>query len=227
MRFDAVVLSGGRSSRLGGSPKSELVVGGRSLLELALDAVAGASRVAVVGDRPVPASGGQADAAAPDGSAGKILFTREHPRFAGPAAAIASGIRALERDGAQETSAGHASRPEDFTAVVACDMPGVAAAIEALLTESARVRDSPSIAGFVAADENGTAQLLVGLYRTSALRHAIDAREDLVNMSVRSLVSELELEAVAVPVGSTHDIDTWEDAARLGAVPPATEGETL
>jgi len=219
MRFDAIVLSGGRSSRLGGSPKHQLVVGGRSLLETTLRAVGGASRTVVVGDEPLRADiFGAADAAVPP------FFVREEPRFAGPAAAIAAGVAALAAVTAED--AAFHGEPAEFTIVVACDMPNVAGAIAALLAEADSVRDSPSISGFVAADEDGTAQLLVGLYRTSALVDAIgQLAEGLVNLSVRRLVSGLELEAVAVPVGSTHDIDTWADAAEFGVTAAPTEGE--
>ncbi|MFD1214070.1 molybdenum cofactor guanylyltransferase, partial [Arthrobacter sp. GCM10027362] len=46
---DAVVLAGGRSSRLGGVPKALLEFEGRTLLRRTLDALSGARRIAVVG----------------------------------------------------------------------------------------------------------------------------------------------------------------------------------
>ncbi|HEX2176053.1 MAG TPA: molybdenum cofactor guanylyltransferase [Nocardioidaceae bacterium] len=47
--FDAIVLSGGRATRLGGADKAEVVVAGKSLLDRAREAVAGAHTVVVVG----------------------------------------------------------------------------------------------------------------------------------------------------------------------------------
>lgn len=47
--FDAIVLTGGRAERLGGTPKADLVVAGTSLRDRALAAVAGAERTQVVG----------------------------------------------------------------------------------------------------------------------------------------------------------------------------------
>ncbi|MEU4744233.1 NTP transferase domain-containing protein, partial [Actinosynnema sp. NPDC023658] len=47
----AVVLAGGRGSRLGGVDKASLVVDGRTLLDHVLDAVAAARQVIVVGPR--------------------------------------------------------------------------------------------------------------------------------------------------------------------------------
>jgi molybdopterin-guanine dinucleotide biosynthesis protein A len=77
--FDAVVLAGGTSRRMGGGDKTALTLGGVSLLERALDAVAGAGRIVVVGDeRP---------------TAQPVEWTREEPPGGGPAAALACGLR--------------------------------------------------------------------------------------------------------------------------------------
>ena len=65
-----MVLAGGRAERLGGEDKAALDVGGATLLERALAAVAPARRVVVVGDeRP---------------TARPVLWTREHPRVRRP-----------------------------------------------------------------------------------------------------------------------------------------------
>ena len=74
--WDAIVLAGGRATRLGGAPKADLEVDGRTLLERTLDAVAGATRVVVVGDVDAPGA----------------VVVQEEPRFAGPAAAIGAGL---------------------------------------------------------------------------------------------------------------------------------------
>ena len=52
MEFDAVILSGGRSSRLGGVPKSGLIYDGATLLERSLQAAGGAAAAVVVGPDP-------------------------------------------------------------------------------------------------------------------------------------------------------------------------------
>lgn len=79
--YDAVVLTGGRASRLGGVHKPGLLVGDRTLGARVLDAVRDADRVVVVG----PAVPG----AAVD------LVTREEPPGGGPVAALAAGVRAV------------------------------------------------------------------------------------------------------------------------------------
>lgn len=80
MVWDAIVLAGGRGSRLGGVDKAALEVGGESLLSRTLHAVAGAQRVVVVGEVDVPG----------------VVVVQEQPRFAGPAAAIGAGLAHVE-----------------------------------------------------------------------------------------------------------------------------------
>jgi molybdopterin-guanine dinucleotide biosynthesis protein A len=80
--WQAVLLAGGRGSRLGGRHKPAIAVGGRTLLNHALAAVAGADRVVVVGpveptDRPV-------------------RWTREQPPGGGPVAALAAGLAEID-----------------------------------------------------------------------------------------------------------------------------------
>src|SRR6478735_1342468 len=115
VEFDAIILAGGRSSRLGGVPKSGLIFDGAALLERSLRAADAAGQIVVVGPDPGDL---------PDG----VLSCREEPRFAGPAAAIAAGLGAL--------AASYAGRPEaaapPFVLVLACDMPRAAAAVNAL-----------------------------------------------------------------------------------------------
>src|SRR6266516_7706711 len=86
----AIVLAGGRASRLGGADKPGLVVGGRTLLATAVGAAtgAGAGHVVVVG----PARTGLASGARATGSSCRVVFVREHPPGAGPVAALRRGL---------------------------------------------------------------------------------------------------------------------------------------
>ena len=80
--FDAVILAGGRASRMGGIDKPALDVGGTSLLSRVLSAVAGADLVVVVGpERDL----GDVD----------IVQVQEDPPGGGPVAALAAGIRSV------------------------------------------------------------------------------------------------------------------------------------
>jgi len=229
MQFDAVILAGGRSSRLGGVPKDQLMAGAATLLECALAAARGASRVVVVG----PEWGSLPSA---------VLRCREDPPFAGPAAAIATGLAAL-------ASAAHAERvlQAPLTLVLACDMPRSAGAVDALLAALDALDDMDAMDGFgalgapdplnfdavpgvvngwdgaVAVSEDGRIQPLVGLYGTAALQQAVDAATrsgSLQGGSVFGLLASLELQMVPVPPGSTDDVDTWDDASALGVSVP-------
>lgn len=197
VEFDALILAGGRSARLGGVPKSSLKYDGVTLLERALRAASLASRVVVVG--PDPGN-------LPPGT----LVAREDPPFAGPAAAIAAGLQSL-RD-APERPEG----PAPWTLVLACDMPHSAGAVSAMLVA---LEGSGVVDGVLAASDDGRQQPLAGVYSTSALAReaaAASARGDLANSSVFRLLARLELLPVHVPAHSTDDVDSWDDAAALG-----------
>ena len=222
MDFDTLILAGGRSSRLGGSPKSELVYDGGTLLERTIHAASGARHIVVVG--PVPG-----------GLPAGVHSCREDPPFAGPAAAIAAGLAELDtlrrpRPGEAAASAGTAP----FTLVLACDMPHADVAVpvlhEALVSTgfentgaALRVSD-----GVMAVSPEGRRQPLAGFYRTAALQAAVDdaaARNQLNHGSVFALLARLDLMAVTVPAGSTDDVDTWDDAAALGVDAGANRAE--
>lgn len=189
--FDAIILAGGRSSRLGGSPKSALMFDGATLLERSLAAAAGARQTVVVGPETAGLPGG-------------VLTSREDPPFAGPAAAIAAGLAALRGAG-----------PADLVLVLACDMPRVGEAVRALLD----ALPGTGADGLMAASADGRRQPLAGFYSTAALERAVQdaaARNALVHGSVFALLASLDVQAVVVPAGSTDDVDTWDDAAALG-----------
>lgn len=188
MRHDAVVLAGGRATRLGGTPKPGVVVGGATLLEHALAATGEAERTAVVG---------------PDTLAlpADVLRTREEPPFGGPVAGIDAGLRALSRPGAPS-----------WVLVLAVDVPGARAALPALRAAVAR-RPTADGAHLV---RRGRAQWLVGLYRRGALAAALRA-VDPHGAPVRVLVAALDLVAVPDEDGTSDDVDTWEDRDRLTA----------
>ena len=76
--YDAVVLTGGRASRLGGAPKPQLEVGGLAMAARVLAAVRDADRRVVVGPAVRDAD--------------VDLVTREEPPGGGPVAGIAAGL---------------------------------------------------------------------------------------------------------------------------------------
>ena len=213
MDFDTLILAGGRSSRLGGAPKSELVYDGGTLLERTIHAARGARHIVVVG--PVP-----------EGLPAGVHTCREDPPFAGPAAAIAAGLaelHSLRRAGSGEAAASAGGAP--FTLVLACDMPHADVAVpvlhDALVSRGRENTDAALRAsdGVMAVSPEGRRQPLAGFYRTAALQAAVEdaaARNELNHGSVFALLARLDVMAVTVPAGSTDDVDTWDDAAALG-----------
>ncbi len=209
IRFDAIILAGGRGSRLGGVDKGALPVGGRPLLDRVLEAARDAERVVVVGDGPVP-----------DG----VLLTREEPVFGGPAAAVVAGLRALRMPSALPIDS--AAR---LVLVLACDLPGAPAGVE-LLEVATRTegdeathpveggipdaRGERTVDGWCLAEEDGRLQWLFGLYRAGALERAAEALGDPTDRSMGWLLSGLDLVAVPAPARVTMDIDTLEDLQR-------------
>jgi len=192
--YAAIVLTGGRSSRLGGTPKAALASGGRPLVDVVLDAVRDARMRVVVGDGPVPPG---------------VLVTQEQPRYAGPAAAVAAGLRALR--GAEVTS--------PWTVVLACDLPGVRDGIPLLVSAATRAEAPEDREGVTTRDgwclsEDGRLQWLFAIVRTAALARAVDALGDPRNRSMGALMGSLDLGGIPAPAAVTADIDTWEDAHR-------------
>ncbi|MBL0705001.1 NTP transferase domain-containing protein [Sinomonas sp. JC656] len=161
--FDAVVLAGGRASRLGGYPKPQLEYRGATLLEHALRAVARARTVVVVGPAPGepggPALPGRAgtESACPEGRKPEahegrldfppsVLFTREEPRFAGPLAALGAGLAALRARAALDSRAavGYQAASDsqmepqpEWVVVLAADLPLATGGVAQLLARAA------------------------------------------------------------------------------------------
>jgi len=199
MLLDAIVLAGGRSSRLSGVPKAQLLWHGATLLQNTVDAAlqGGARRVVVVG----PAAPG------PDA---RVMFTREDPPFGGPAAAIGAGVRALDE---QQASAA------DIVLVLACDMPEIARAVS-VLVESLPLAGSD---GAFLVDSSGMRQPLAAVYGRRALADAVAALRasgTLDGASMRSLIASLDVRELTDAAGATSDVDTWPDAAAFGIEPP-------
>ena len=136
--YTAVVLAGGKAARLGGQPKPQLEVGGRTMLAAVLDAVADASRRIVVGPPQL---------APPD-----VVLVRERPPGGGPVAALRAGLPEVSTD---------------VVALLAGDLPFLTAELIAELR--ARLTGD----GVLVLDETGRDQLLLGVWRTAALRAAV------------------------------------------------------
>ncbi|MEA5454168.1 NTP transferase domain-containing protein [Sinomonas sp. JGH33] len=211
LAFDAVILAGGRSSRLGGFPKPLLVFDGSTLLERALAAVAGAGRAVVVGPRGVGTGGGVRESARSD-----VLFVLEEPRFGGPVAALGAGVAAL---GAGRPAAG----APPWVAVLAVDVPRAAEALTRLTAEAAE----HDVDAFLAEDDDGRLQPLLGLYRRAPLERALGelaSHGGLADRPVKHLIARLAVQPLRLPSGLVDDVDTWPAAERWGIRRPEGPG---
>jgi molybdopterin-guanine dinucleotide biosynthesis protein A len=195
-RFDAIVLAGGRGSRLGGVDKPALEIDGRSLLTLALDAVAGAQCVVVVrGDDDV-----QVD--------GRVCRVVERPRWSGPAAAVEAGLAELDR---------RADGGSGLVAVVAADLPRVAEALRMLWRSPLGARAD----GVLAIDPGGRDQPLLAVYRASALRDALHTAQPVAGLGIHRVISTLKLARVPLAADLCADVDTPDDAAGFAIALPS------
>jgi molybdopterin-guanine dinucleotide biosynthesis protein A len=172
--FAAVVLAGGRAARLGGQPKPQLQVGGRSMLSTVLAALDGASPRVVVGPpQPVPAG---------------VLLVREEPPGGGPVPALAAGLGEV----------GDA----EVVAVLAADLPFVTTALLASL------RGRLTGDGVLVVDDTGRDQLLLGVWRTSALRTALSGARP--HAPLRTVLSPLAVRRYRPP-GTPGVPPPWTD----------------
>lgn len=180
----AILLAGGRASRMDGVTKPLLEVGGRSLLRRAVDAVQGCTPVTVAAD--------MLDAEL------DIDWVREEPPFSGPAAAVIAVLASWRSRGI----APHR------VVLLACDLPHPNAAVTAL--RAAALPDDAD--GICLVDADGRPQWLAGLYRAAALQRAAasvpDAGRD---APMRALLGGLTLTHVPASADAVRDIDTWQD----------------
>lgn len=233
-RTAAVVLAGGRSSRLGGVDKATLEFGAGAAPAAtdaaAADALEGtrgsapttllAHVLAQLTDRGIAPEdtvvvGPEALAAhVPAGS----RVVREDPPFAGPAAGIATGIRALAEG---------AGAP-DLVLLLACDMPQLGAAVDVLVAAATAADPTSAVAPVAAPNpvawtactpdaERGGSQIqhLLSLARFSVLAEKCRA-DDFVNAPAKALLKGLSVAYVDVPEESGADVDTWQAAESFG-----------
>lgn len=183
-RYDAVILAGGAAERMGRAHKPAVAIGARRLLDIAVDAVADADRVIVVGP--------------PMQTEAPVVWAREDPPGGGPVPALAAGL---------------ASCPSPTVVVLAADLPFVtAAAVTALrsrrdggvasIAVDARGRDQPLLACY------DTAALTAAIPRPA---HGASMRSLLEELGRAGVVTRVDLGGDP-PV--TWDCDTEADVDR-------------
>ncbi|MGB3697086.1 MAG: NTP transferase domain-containing protein [Gordonia sp. (in: high G+C Gram-positive bacteria)] len=182
----AIILAGGRATRMGGVDKAAVDLRGRRLVEMVYDAVAGADPVIAVGPASLAAPG--------------VRVVREDPPFGGPVAALDAALSALAE------SAGPASEAW----VLACDLPRAGSVVAQL--RELPIPDGAD--ALILTDADGRHQWLAGRYRVTALRHAVAALPRVRDASMRALVAGLRMHPVLDRVGASMDLDTWDDVHR-------------
>jgi molybdopterin-guanine dinucleotide biosynthesis protein A len=179
------VLTGGGAARLGGADKAGIELGGRTLLEHALEALVDATEVVVVGAE-VPTSR-------------PVTFTREDPAGGGPAAGLVAGLRCFAR------------RPS-CVLVLAVDMPLVSSSTVQRLVGGVAHHDGAVLVApggrfqYLCAAYSTAA--LEGA-RDAAGEEAAHGQ------SMRDLVAALDLARIVATGDESRDLDTWDDLAEL------------
>jgi molybdopterin-guanine dinucleotide biosynthesis protein A len=193
VRYDAVVLAGGAGRRLGGGGKPGLEVGGHTLLEWVLAAVADADRRIVVGLPGTP----ERSSAVTEVAAG-----------GGPVPALRRGMAEVREAWVVLLAADLPFlRPPHVAALLtAASEPGEAGVIRA--TSGASMIRAPG--GAMMVDDGGRPQWLAGCWRVAVLRAALAGY---VGDSLRGLLGPLEPALVRVHDQAWRDCDTPEDLA--------------
>lgn len=193
MTFDAIILSGGRSARLGGRPKAHLVFDGSTLLECTLLSVQDARQIVIVGDP------------GPTAVSATTIVTRETPPYGGPVPALTAGLAA---------GTGVVS---EWVLVLACDMPRVGEAIPVLLSHPS----GDGVLGLDV--DGREQYLLACYRRAALIDALDAHSGALIGMSMRALIGTLNTRRIDIPAGSARDIDTWDDAADFDILPSTGE----
>ncbi|MEO6502018.1 MAG: NTP transferase domain-containing protein [Jatrophihabitantaceae bacterium] len=199
--FDAMILAGGRGTRMtGGSAntaKPLRKLAGWPMLDHVLLACSAASRQIVVGPSRI--------------GIGEPLFCREQPAGSGPVAAISAGLR-------------HVQQP--VVLVLAADLPFLAGALGPLRDRLAG--GSADVAALV--EPSGRVNYLAAAWRTAALYAALDRLGEPAGRPVRALYDSVEVsylpdfDALGADCDTPMDLRLAESRIRrrtLGRLPAA------
>jgi molybdopterin-guanine dinucleotide biosynthesis protein A len=185
--FDAIVVAGGRGSRLGGSElgdKAVVELAGRPLVEHVLAAVARAGQVVCVGVN------------LPGELPGNPWRCVEQPVGAGPLAAVAAGLVRVTGE---------------LVVLVGADTPFIGDALDDLhVALTAGTADAA-----VLTDRDGRRHYLAAMWRTESLRAALAMLGDVSGGSMRSLYDLPHLAVLSVidTSDAAFDVDTPVDLA--------------
>ncbi len=182
----AVILAGGRGKRLGGVSKADIMLSGRRVLDIVLEAAAAVAdgRMIVVAPDSV---------VVPD----TVTRTLEDPPAGGPVAGIGAGIAELED-----------APPCDLVLILAVDTPGAVCFVSDLVEATSRSGLDGAVV--VGGAPEPFIQRLQACYRLGALRRAL-ALVPPHGCSVHRALGVLKVAAVHTAPEFSQDIDTWQD----------------
>lgn len=228
-QLSAILLAGGRGSRLGGVQKALLRRGEQTQIQRwVFELRRRGIRTVVVGPRSlrpeIPTS---------------VPLVQESPAFAGPAAGVLAGALQLQRSdprsatGPETTPASASTTPSaGWTLLLAVDLTEPAALLDWLLgqLEQAHIETGAETPGTPAAvlpsDAGGRRQYLSAavptdwlVHRTRALAPS-EAEHRPVRWLLQSLQESAALHHPVLPHGLSDDVDTVDDALRLGVSLP-------
>ncbi|WP_111466938.1 molybdenum cofactor guanylyltransferase [Microbacterium suaedae] len=185
----AILLTGGRSRRMGGTHKPAMRIGAESMIDRVARTVRGADPAArlVVAGSAEGVTGTHA-----------VEVVREDPPFSGPLAGLAAGVRAAAPD------------PDRIVVVLGGDMPFVSPDLISRLIDE--VLGGAEAAG--CHDATGHLQYLCTAWRDEALRARLSALEPVENRPLRALYDGVDVRIVDADGDEVRDIDTPDDYAR-------------
>ncbi|MFC5339002.1 molybdenum cofactor guanylyltransferase [Leucobacter denitrificans] len=183
--FDAIVLAGGRGSRLGGADKAAIEIEGERLIDRVAAAAraAGAHRTIIVGPDH---TGSLAD---------RVI--REDPPFSGPLQAVAAGLNEVE---------------SPFVMLLACDLVHPAEVVQQLSVPSAPDADGLILVDEDGRSQWLASCLRTRSLR-DAIHKFTSSGQSLANRPLKVVFKLLDLEQVEALNGTTLDIDTPEQLA--------------
>lgn len=190
----AVILTGGRSSRMGGRHKPGILVDGRSIIDRTVTALWSASPSAEV----VIAGSG---AGLSPRLQHKVTVVREEPPFAGPVAGVAAAFQTM-------------SPSDGAVLLLGGDTPFLSATtMKSLLT--ATLAGAP-VASCI--DSTGYLQYLCAAWQHDVLRVQLEQIGEPAGVPLRALFHGLVPELVDCDPEELRDIDTPDDLARAVAI---------
>lgn len=186
----AIVLTGGRSSRMGGRHKPGIVLDGRSVIDRTVSALWSASPTAQV----IIAG---SDAGLSPSLRNKVTVVREDPPFSGPVAGVAAALDAIPPT-------------EGIVLLLGGDTPFLSAAtLAGILT--AALAGTPVVSCL---DSTGHLQYLCAAWQQQVLRAQVERLETPAGVPLRALFAGLSPQLVECDPDELRDIDTPEDLAR-------------